>query len=83
MHLSRYLWMNIVIMHPIHQDLQTAPSKLRMPQHLICDISVDEGIKEYVCVGALVGHDNLVYLTKLLKDTRYVRVIQLSLFIGR
>lgn len=70
-------------MHPIHQDLQTAPSKFGMAQHLICDVGVDEGVEEDVCVGAPVGHDDLVYLTELLKDTRDVRVVQFSLLVGR
>lgn len=83
MHLRRHLRMNIVIVHPIHQDLQAAPSKLGMAEHLKCDVCVDEGIEENVCASMIVGHDDLVYLTELLEDTRNVRIIQFSLLIGR
>jgi hypothetical protein len=69
MNLRRNLRVDIIIMHPVHQDLQTAPSKFGVAQHLICDVCVDEGIEEDVCVSTIVRHDDLVYLTELLEDT--------------
>ncbi len=74
--------MDVVVVYPIHQDLQTASAELGVPEHLVGDVGVDEGVEEDVCVSPLVSHDDLVYLTKLLEDTRDVRIIELCLFIG-
>jgi hypothetical protein len=75
--------MDVVVVHPVHQDLETATSKLGVAEHLVGDVGVDEGVEEDVGVVALVSHDDLVDLSELLEDAGDVRVVQLCPLIGR
>lgn len=74
-HLSRYFRMDVVVVHPVHQDLQASAPDLGASQQFIGDVGVDEGIEEDVGVGPVVSHYDLVYLSEFLENACYVIVI--------
>ena len=73
------LVMNVVVMHPIHHDLETASSDLHASQHLEGYICIDEGIEEDIRILLLSSQDDLVNLSKFLESPRYILRIQLCL----
>lgn len=73
------LMMNVVVMDPIHHDLETASSDLHTSQHLEGYIGVDERIEEDIGILFLGSQDDLVYLSKFLESSLDILRIQLSL----
>lgn len=69
--------MNVVVMHPIHHDLETSSSDLHASQHLEGYISVDEGIEEDIRILLLSSQDDLINLSKFLESPRDILRIQL------
>lgn len=73
------LMMNIVVMDPIHHDLETASSDLHASQHLEGYIGVDEGIEEDIRILLLSSQDDLVNLSKFLESPGDILRVQLCL----
>lgn len=71
--------MNVVVMHPIHHDLEAASSDLHASQHLERYIGVDEGIEEDIRILLLSSQDDLVDLSKFLESPGDILRVQLCL----
>lgn len=74
------LMMDVVVMNPIHHDLETASSNLHTSQHLEGDVGIDEGIEEDIRILLLAGQDDLVNLSEFLENPRDILRIKLCFF---
>ena len=58
------LMMDVVVVNPIHHDLETASSDLHTSQHLKGYVGIDEGIEEDIRILLLSSEDDLVNLSE-------------------